>query len=161
MLFRNRWWKKKSHHQKNFNCLHLTIHHRLNLNQNWRLTLLWQSKYLDEMSRWKTKKSFFFRKNKSLNKENNFFFRKNNFLYSYSSKLSNELFEIENVSLNVLTSKNINSRINVINIVKKNEFENFRKILRTRLESAKKWKKSSYFTQHWWSSSIRKRQNSK
>ncbi len=61
----------------------------------------------------------FFRKNKSLNKENNFFFRKNNFLYSHSSKLSNEFFEIENVSLNVLTSKNINFRINVINIVQK------------------------------------------
>jgi hypothetical protein len=59
----------------------------------------------------------FFRKNKSLNKENKFSFRKNNFLCSHSSKLSNELFEIENASLNVLTSKNINFRINVINIV--------------------------------------------
>jgi hypothetical protein len=60
---------------------------------------------------------FFSRKNKSLNKENNFSFQKNNFLCSHSSKLSNEFFEIENASLNVLTSKNINSRINVINIV--------------------------------------------
>jgi anaerobic C4-dicarboxylate transporter len=60
---------------------------------------------------------FLFRKNKSLNKENNFLSRKNNFLYSHSSKLSNELSETENASLNVLTSKNINSRINVINIV--------------------------------------------
>jgi hypothetical protein len=62
---------------------------------------------------------FFFRKNKSLNKENNFFFRKNSFLCSHSSKLSNELFEIENASLNVLTSKNISFRINVINIIQK------------------------------------------
>ncbi len=57
------------------------------------------------------------RKNQSLNKENNISFRKKSFLCSNSSKLSNELFEIENVSLNVLTSKNINFRINVINIV--------------------------------------------
>jgi hypothetical protein len=60
-----------------------------------------------------------FRKNKSLNKENNFSFRKNNFLCSHSSKLSNEFFEIENASLNVLTSKDISFRINVINIVQK------------------------------------------
>ncbi len=59
----------------------------------------------------------FSRKNKSLNKKNNFFFRKNSFLCSHSSKLSNELFKTENASLNVLTSRNFNSRINVINIV--------------------------------------------
>jgi hypothetical protein len=60
----------------------------------------------------------FFRKNKSLNKENNFSFRKNNFFCSHSSKLSNELLEIENAFLNVLISKNINFRIYEINIVK-------------------------------------------
>jgi hypothetical protein len=59
----------------------------------------------------------FFRKNKSLNKENNFSFRKNNFLCSHTSKLSKKLFEIKNASLNMLTSKDINFRINVINIV--------------------------------------------
>ncbi len=59
----------------------------------------------------------FFRKNQSLNKEKNISFRKKSFLCSNLSKLSNELFETENVSLNVLTSKNINSRINVVNIV--------------------------------------------
>jgi hypothetical protein len=59
------------------------------------------------------------RKDQSLNKENNISFRKKSFLCSNSSKLSNELFEIENASLNVLTSKDINSRINVINIVQK------------------------------------------
>ncbi len=59
----------------------------------------------------------FFRKNKSLNKENNFSFRKNSFFCFDSSKLLNEFFETENASLNVLTSKNINSRINVINII--------------------------------------------
>jgi hypothetical protein len=59
----------------------------------------------------------FSRKNQSLNKENNISFRKKNFLCSNSSKLSNELFETEDASLNVLTSKDINSRINVINIV--------------------------------------------
>jgi hypothetical protein len=57
------------------------------------------------------------RKNQSLNKENNISSRKKSFLCSNSSKLSNELFETENASLNVLTSKDINSRINVINIV--------------------------------------------
>jgi hypothetical protein len=61
----------------------------------------------------------FFRKIKSLNKENNFSFRKNNFLCSHSSNLSNDFFEIENAFLNVLISKNINSRIDEINIVKK------------------------------------------
>jgi hypothetical protein len=59
----------------------------------------------------------FSRKNQSLNKENNISSRKKSFLCSNSSKLSNELFEIENASLNVLISKNINFRINVINIV--------------------------------------------
>jgi hypothetical protein len=57
------------------------------------------------------------RKNQSLNKKNNISFRKKSFLCSNLSKLSNELFEIENASLNVLTSRNINSWINVINIV--------------------------------------------
>jgi hypothetical protein len=59
------------------------------------------------------------RKIKSLNQENNFFFRKNNFLCSHSSNLSNDFFEIENAFLNVLISKDINSRIDEINIVKK------------------------------------------
>ncbi len=59
----------------------------------------------------------FSRKNQSLNKKNNISFRKKSFLCSNSSKLSNELLETENASLNVLTSKDINSRINVINIV--------------------------------------------
>jgi hypothetical protein len=36
--------KKKSHHQKNFNCLRLTIHHRLNQS---RLAILLQSRYRD------------------------------------------------------------------------------------------------------------------
>jgi hypothetical protein len=60
-----------------------------------------------------------FRKNKSLNKKNNFFSRKNSFLCFHSSKLSNELSEIENAFLNVLISRNINFRIDEINIVKK------------------------------------------
>jgi hypothetical protein len=67
------------------------------------------------------------RKNQSLNKENNIFSRKKNFLCSNSSKLSNEFFEIENVSLNVLTSKNINFRINVINIVQEKRIRKFSK----------------------------------
>jgi hypothetical protein len=58
-----------------------------------------------------------FRKDQSLNKENNISFRKKNFLCSNSSKLSNELLETENASLNVLTSKNISFRIDVANIV--------------------------------------------
>ncbi len=59
-----------------------------------------------------------FRKNKSLNKKNNFSSRKNSFLCSHSSKLSNELSKTENAFLNVLTSKDINFRIDEINIVK-------------------------------------------
>jgi hypothetical protein len=61
----------------------------------------------------------FFRKNQSLNKKNNISFRKKNFLCSNSSKLSNKFFETENASLKMLTSKNINFRINVINIIQK------------------------------------------
>jgi hypothetical protein len=61
---------------------------------------------------------FFFQKNKSLNKENNFSFQKNNFLCFHTSKLSNELLEIENAFFNVLISKNISFRIDEINIVK-------------------------------------------
>jgi hypothetical protein len=57
------------------------------------------------------------RKDQSLNKENNISFRKESFLCSNSSKLSNELFETENASLNVLTSRDISSRIDVANIV--------------------------------------------
>jgi hypothetical protein len=68
-----------------------------------------------------------FRKIKSLNKENNFSFRKNNFLCSHSSNLSNDLFEIENAFLNVLISRNINSRIDEINIVKKKRIRRFSK----------------------------------
>ncbi len=60
----------------------------------------------------------FFRKIKSLNKENNFSFRKNNFLYFHSSNLSNDLLETKNAFLNVLISRNINFRIDEINIVK-------------------------------------------
>jgi hypothetical protein len=61
----------------------------------------------------------FFQKNSLLNKDNNISSRKKSFLCSNLEKLSNELFEIENISLNVLTSKNIKFRINVINIVQK------------------------------------------
>ncbi len=61
----------------------------------------------------------FFRKIKSLNKENNFLFRKKSFLCSHSSNLSNDLLETENALLNVLISRNINFRIDEINIVKK------------------------------------------
>jgi hypothetical protein len=59
----------------------------------------------------------FSRKNQSLNKKNNISFRKKRFLCSNSSKLSNELCETEDASLNVLTLKDINFRINVINII--------------------------------------------
>ncbi len=69
----------------------------------------------------------FSRKIKSLNKKNNFFFRKNNFLCSHSSNLSNDLFETENAFLNVLTSRNINSHIDEINIVKKKRIRRFSK----------------------------------
>jgi hypothetical protein len=69
-----------------------------------------------------------FRKIKSLNKENNFSFRKNNFLCSHSSNLSNDLFETENAFLNVLTSRNINSRIDEINIVKKKKIRRSSKV---------------------------------
>jgi hypothetical protein len=69
----------------------------------------------------------FFRKIKSLNKENNFFFRKNNFLYFHSSNLSNDFFKIENAFLNVLISRNINFCIDEINIVKKKKIRRFSK----------------------------------
>jgi hypothetical protein len=61
----------------------------------------------------------FFQKIKFLNKENNFSFQKNNFLCFHSSNLSNDLLETENAFSNVLISRNINFRIDEINIVKK------------------------------------------
>ncbi len=67
----------------------------------------------------------FFRKIKSLNKENNFLFQKNNVFCFHSSNLSNDLFETENAFLNVLISKNINFRIDEINIVKKKKVRRF------------------------------------
>ncbi len=70
---------------------------------------------------------WFFRKNQSLNKKNNISFRKKSSLCSNSSKLSNEFFEIENASLNVLTSKNINFRINVVNIVQEKRVQKLSK----------------------------------
>jgi hypothetical protein len=68
-----------------------------------------------------------FRKNQSLNKKNNISFRKKSSFCSNSSKSLNEFFEAENVSLNVLTSKNINFRINEINIVHKKKVRKFSK----------------------------------
>jgi hypothetical protein len=107
---------------------------------------LWQSKYRNEMSRWKNKKMIsFFRKNKSLNKENNFSFRKNNFFCSHSSKLSNKFFEIKNASLNMLTSKNINSRINVINIVQEKRVWKFFKNFANTIWISEKMKKIFVF----------------
>jgi hypothetical protein len=53
-----------------------------------------------------------------LNKKKNSFRKKNSFCLN-SSKLLNKFFEIENALLNVLTLKNVNFRINIINIVQK------------------------------------------
>jgi hypothetical protein len=69
----------------------------------------------------------FFRENQSLNKKNNISFRKKNSFCSNLSKLSNEFFEIKNILLNVLTSKNINFRINVVNIVQEKRVRKFSK----------------------------------
>jgi hypothetical protein len=69
----------------------------------------------------------FFRKNYLLNKENNIFFRKKNSFCSNSSKLSKQFLETKNASLNVLTSRNINSRINIVNIVRKKRIRKFSK----------------------------------
>ncbi len=67
------------------------------------------------------------RKNQSLNKKNNIFFRKKNSLCSNLSKLSKKFFETKNVLLNVLTSKDITFRINVVNIVRKKRVRKFSK----------------------------------
>jgi hypothetical protein len=76
MLSRSRCWKKKSYHQKNFNCLHLMIHH--NLNQN-RLIILLQSRYRDFFleKKLQTKKWFdFFEKINHWTKKRTFFFER-------------------------------------------------------------------------------------
>jgi hypothetical protein len=88
---------------------------------------------------------FFFRKDKSLNKKNNFFFRKNNFLCSHSSKLSNEFSKTKNASLNVLTSKNINFQINVINIVQDKKIRKFSKDFANTIWISEKIKKILVF----------------
>jgi hypothetical protein len=59
----------------------------------------------------------FSRKDQSLNKKNKFSSSKKTSFCSNSSKLSNEFFDIEKVSLNMLTSREINFRINEVNIV--------------------------------------------
>jgi hypothetical protein len=120
MLLRSRWWRKKSHHHtKLFNCQRLMIHHYLNQR---RLTSLLQSKYRSFFFEKKTSDKemiWLSRKNQSLNKENIVSSRKKSSLCSNSLKLSNALLETKNASLNVLTSKNINFRINVVNIIQK------------------------------------------
>ncbi len=68
-----------------------------------------------------------FWKNQSLNKKNNIFSRKKGFFYSNSSKFSKEFFGIKNASFNVLTSRNINFRINVVNIVREKRVRKFSK----------------------------------
>jgi predicted amidophosphoribosyltransferase len=85
------------------------------------------SKFLFSKRNFKQKMINLSRKNQLLNKENNIFFRKKCSLYSNSLKLSKKFSEIENASLNVLTSKNINSRINVVNIVRKKRVRKFSK----------------------------------
>jgi hypothetical protein len=67
------------------------------------------------------------RKSQSLNKKNKISSRKKSSFYSNSSKLSKELFETKNASLNVLTSRNINFRINVANIVQEKLVRKFSK----------------------------------
>jgi hypothetical protein len=69
----------------------------------------------------------FFRKNQSLNKENSIFFQEKSSLCSNSSKLSKKLFETKNISQIVLISKNINFRINVVNIVQEKRVQKLSK----------------------------------
>ncbi len=57
------------------------------------------------------------RKDQLMNKEINMSSRKKSFLCSEISKMSKNLSKTENVSLNVLVSRNIDSRIDVINII--------------------------------------------
>jgi hypothetical protein len=128
MLSRNQWWKKKKSLSKKsqlftFNDTSLfEFEFKLTINIFVTIEILKRNVLM------KNKKMIsFFRKNKSLNKKNIFFFRKNNFFNSHSSKLSNELFEIQNTFLNVLISKNINFRINKINIVKEKRVRRFSK----------------------------------
>jgi hypothetical protein len=82
----------------------------------------------------------FFRKIKSLNKENNFFFRKNSFLYFHASNLSNNFFEIKNAFLNVLISRNINFCIDEINIIKKKNSKIFKRFCEHDLNKRKNTK---------------------
>jgi hypothetical protein len=129
MLLRNRWWKKKT--SSSIEIFQLSTFDDTSSSEfesastiNIFVTI--------EISRqnvsMKNKEMIsLFRKIKSLIKKNNFFFRKNNFLCSSSSNLSNNLFETENAFLNVLISKNISSRIDEINIVKKKRIRRFSK----------------------------------
>jgi hypothetical protein len=121
MLFRNQWWRKKSHHQSKIFQLSTfddTSSSECESTSTINIFVTIEiSKY--DVSMKNKEMISFSRKIKSLNKENNFSFRKNNFLCSHSSNLSNDLFEIENAFLNVLISKDINFRIDEINIVKK------------------------------------------
>jgi hypothetical protein len=88
---------------------------------------------------------WFSRKDQYLNKENNISFRKKSSLCSNSSKLSNELLETENASLNVLTSRNISFRINVINIVQEKRVRKFSKDFANMTWISEKMKKNFVF----------------
>ncbi len=58
-----------------------------------------------------------FRKDQSMNKKINISSRKKSFFCSKTSKNFKKFSKTKNVSLNELISRNINSRINVINII--------------------------------------------
>jgi hypothetical protein len=102
----------------------------------------------------------FFRKIKSLNKENNFFSRKIIF-FVFIYRLFRIIFSrLRMHSWMCWSRKILILALMRSSLSRRKEFENLRKILRSWLEQAKKWREFSYFTQQSWSSLIRKHQNS-
>ncbi len=102
----------------------------------------------------------FFRKIKSLNKENNFFFERIIF-FIFIHRIYQMIFSRLKKHFWTCWLRKILAFAFMKSTLSRNkEFENLRKILRARLESTKKWREFLYFTQQWWSFSAQKNQNS-
>jgi hypothetical protein len=117
-----------------------------------------ETKYLNE----EQKNDFVFSKNQIIKQRKYFFFLERIIFFVFIHRIYRMIFSRLRMhswtcwSREILILAFMKSTLS-----RRKEFEDLRKILRTRLESTRKWREFSYFTQQWWSSSIRKRQNSK
>jgi hypothetical protein len=91
----------------------------------------------------------FFRKIKSLNKENNFFFERIIFFILIHRIYRMIFSRLKTHSWTCWFREILILVLMKSTLSRKKEFEDLRKILRTWFEQTKKWRKFSYFTQQW------------